>query len=167
MKWKESLSETLVQLNKKYGIMKKKCAYLLLIICALMGLFLLCPYHHIKIGDHQTISVWKSYSGGMWFDYPSQFGNETKFEEWLKYSEKQHYSLFCELFRFSFHRINFVMNINPKLKNPDAQFQFSEYEDKVFYYRSGFWEYSRDMTDVDREFLKFLNKCFDSLKKNK
>ncbi len=147
--------------------MKKKCAYLLLIICALMGLFLLCPYHHIKIGDHQTISVWKSYSGGMWFDYPSQFGNETKFEEWLKYSEKQHYSLFCELFRFSFHRINFVMNINPKLKNPDAQFQFSEYEDKVFYYRSGFWEYSRDMTDVDREFLKFLNKCFDSLKKNK
>ena len=165
MKWKESLGETLDQLNKRYGIMKKKCMCLLLIICALMGLFLLCPYHHIKIGDHQTISVWKTYNGSMWFDYPSQFGNETKFEEWLKYSEKQHYSLFCELFRFSFHRINFVMNINPKLKNPDAQFQFSEYEDKVFYYRSGFWEYSRDMTDVDREFLKFLNKCFDSLKK--
>ena len=164
MKWKESLSETLVQLNKRYGIMKKKCVYLLLIICVMMGLFLLCPYHYIKIGDHQTIRVEQLYGGGMWFDYPSQFGNEGKFEGWLKYSEKQHYSLFCELFRFSFHRISFVIQINPKLRNPDAQFHFSEYENKVFYYRSGFWEYSRDMTDVDREFLKVLNRCFDALK---
>lgn len=143
--------------------MRKKCIVGFLIICAVMGLLVpCCLCYKVKINEYQTIRVKKLYYNTSSIDYPQQFLNIEKIDEWLRYNQKQYYSIYFPPTEFSFHRIDFSLNFDPGSKY--RCFHFSEKENKVFYnyYRAhGAWGYTRELTDIDREFLQFLKRCFE------
>lgn len=139
-----------------------------LIFCAFIGFLVpCCWYHKIEIGEYQTISVEKVYSGKPSIDYPEQYLNIKRIDEWLRYNQKQYYSIYFPPTELCFHRIDFSLNFNPASKY--RYFGFSEQENKIFYsyYEARGWGYTRELTEVDRNFLKFLNQCFEEQEKSK
>ncbi len=123
----------------------------------------------IKISNYYDVTVMKLYSGGVEFHYLDRYPDYARFDEWLRYNEKQYYCRHCELFRIHFIKSDFVLIINPRgAENPDGIFDFSENEKKVFYHGKGsFFEYSRDLTEADRDFMEFLRKECEKIKKEK
>ena len=146
---------------------KKKCIVIFLIICAIIGLLVPgCWYHKISVDEYQAIRVSKLYFGTSYINYPQQFLNVKRVDEWLRYNQKQYYSIYFPPTEICFHRIAFTLSFDPDSKY--HSFRFSEDENKVFYQdydTHGVWGYMRELTDIDREFLQFMNQCFEEQEK--
>lgn len=148
-------------MNKKYMVAS-------LIICAIIALLVPnCLYHKIKLDEYKTISV-QVFDYYPVIHYPEQFLDAKRIDEWLRYNQKQYYSINFPPIELRIHMIACNLRFDHSTKY--RTFGFSEYENKVFYdcYNAhGLWGYARKMTDIDREFLQFLRLCVEEQEKSK